>query len=189
MSAPSTAPAITLPGLEPAVETAKKVVAPFTIMIDTREQNPYLFQGLRADSDKGSLPLEVPTQRYGLPNGDYMVLGLPQMVVERKSKEDLYSSISQRRENFEQRLSRMQEELRWAAIVVEAEVASLLSAPPAFSQFSPKALNRTILAWSQRYPRVHWFCLPSREFAESYTFRLLERWWRDHKNDDKLTEL
>jgi ERCC4-type nuclease len=177
------------PALAVAPEPPKKVICPFKIMIDTREQHPYLFDTLKTDSAQGSLPLEVPTERYALPNGDYMVLGIPWMVVERKSKEDLYSSISQRRDNFERRLCRMQEELRWAAIVVEAEMGSLLSAPPAFSQFSPKALNRTIMAWAQRYPRVHWFFLPSREFAEPYTFRLLERWWRDHKNDDRLVEL
>lgn len=167
----------------------KRIVCPFTIMVDTREQAPYLFDNLKADSSQGGHLLEVPTQRYGLPIGDYLVLGLPQMIVERKSKEDLYSSISQRRENFEQRLCRMQEELRWSAVVVEAQLSDLLTAPPSFSQFSPKALNRTIMAWMQRYPRVHWCFLPGREFAESYTFRLLERWWRDHKNDDKLTEL
>lgn len=167
----------------------KIIKVPFTIAIDTREQLPYSFVGIRADSDKDYAILEVPTMRTGLPIGDYLVLGLPQAVIERKSKEDLYASVSQRRDNFEQRLCRMQEELRWAAVVIEASWHEVITQPPTFTQFNPKSLNRTLIAWMQRFPRVHWCYLPNRDFAERHTFRCLERWWKDHRHDADMATL
>lgn len=167
----------------------KHIACPFKIMIDSREQSPYTFLDIRSDSDKGYAVLDIPTERYGLPNGDYCVFGFPQMVVERKSKSDLYSSIAQRRDNFEQRLCRIQEELRWAAVVIEAEMTELINDPPPHTQFKPKALIRTIDAWMMRYPRIHWVMCPGRRVAEIKTFRLLERWWKDNRHADDLIGL
>jgi ERCC4-type nuclease len=176
-----------MPAATPA--SPKTIKCPFTIAIDTREQLPYTFTEIYSDADRGRALIEVPTIRTGLPHGDYTILGLPQMVVERKSKEDLYSSISQRRDNFERRLALMQEELRWACVIIEADWRDLLASPPAFSEFSPKSLNRTLIAWEQRFPRVHWRYAHSRVFAEQLTFRMLERWWRDHKDDANIATL
>ena len=151
---------------------------PFSIVIDSREQLPYTFNGLRSNADKGNLPLRVLTQRLALPTGDYAIFGHPGgAVVERKSKADLYSSISQHRENFEDRLERMCVRHFAAAIVVEAELGDVIANPPPHTQFNPKALFRTILAWMIRWPKVNWLFLPSRELAEAATFRFLEKYW------------
>lgn len=159
-----------------AQATAEKTIdAPCGIIIDTREQQPYTFQGLRANADQGHALLRIPTCRIALPVGDYTVQGLAeQVVVERKSKEDLYGSIGQRRQNFEERLKVMAI-MASAAVVVEAEWASVLLDPPTHSKLHPRALSRTILSWIIRYPRVHWLMLPDRQTAEAMTYRYLER--------------
>jgi len=46
------------------------------------------------------------------------------------------------------------------------------------SRLNPKTVVASIAAWSQRF-RVHFFTCPDREFAERFTYRLLERFRRD----------
>lgn len=150
------------------------VKCPFTVIVDTREQKPYTFNGLRANADQGNRPIHVPFVREALGVGDYSIRGMDSCVVERKSKEDLYSSVV-KRDNFIGRLERMSEQCSFAAIVVECEWADMLMNPPPRSKFSPKALARTVFAWSIRYPIVHWFFLPDRASAEAATFRILEQ--------------
>jgi hypothetical protein len=169
-----------LPGID--LESPPPVRCPFTVIVDSREQEPYTFASIKADADQGSALMEVPVMRTGLPVGDYSVFGLPSIAIERKSKADLYGSISQRRENFEQRLKRMAEERLFAAIVVESEYADIINSPPPHTMFAPKSLSRTIFAWMQRYRGVHWIFCRDRQWAEATTFRLLERWWKDHKD-------
>lgn len=160
-----------------------KALCPFTIIIDTREQNPYTFTNIRAGADKKHVPIEVPTTRLTLSTGDYSIFGLPSITIERKSAADLYSSMVRRR-NFEQRLARMSE-LRYAAVVVEAEWSELLWRPPSFSRYPAKSLSRTIQAWTIRYPTVHWWTMPGRDAAEMLVYRLLERFYVIHQREQK----
>jgi hypothetical protein len=44
-----------------------------------------------------------------------------------------------------------------------------------------------VIAWQQRYPRVHWWLCPGRAFAEVTTYRILERYWRDTVERDGET--
>jgi hypothetical protein len=37
-----------------------------------------------------------------------------------------------------------------------------------------------VLAWQQRFVRVHWLFMGSRRLAEVTTLRVLERFYRDH---------
>lgn len=151
----------------------------FTVIIDTREQLPYHFDVLY-DGPAGKSPLlDVPTVRQCLTTGDYSVVGHPGIVVERKSKADLYGSISQARENFEDRLRRMHQDIDFPVILVEAEWGELLTSPPEYSKFNPKSLTRTILAWMVRYDRVRWLMAPSRAHAEAFCYRLMERYVKE----------
>lgn len=151
---------------------------PFSIVIDTREQLPYTFSGLRANASQGARNLNIITRFAALPTGDYILFGHPGgAVVERKSKADLYQSISKKRENFEERLERMCCQFYAAAVVVEAELGDVLANPPAFTQYPPKSLYRSILMWMIRWPKVNWLFLPTREVAEATTFRFLEKYW------------
>lgn len=162
------------------------VVAPFAVQIDKREQRPYAFVGLKTDARDGSRPLNVPLYFESMVNGDYSIVGYTDRLgLERKSKEDLFGSVG-RRKNFEGRLERMteiRERLGWResyfAVVVEADLEEIRTDPPRFSKIPPKSLNRTIMAWRQRY-LVDWWFVASRIHAENFTFRLLERFYRDH---------
>lgn len=153
---------------------------PFTVVIDTREKTPFAFTRLRADACDQYRPLVVATEVRGLPQGDYSLAGMEhQIAIERKSLSDLYSTLGQRRRQFENELERLAM-LRWAAVVVEADWREILFAPPERSQLPPKIVYRSVIAWQQRYPHVHWWPCCDRRLAEIATFRLLERWWKDH---------
>jgi hypothetical protein len=174
------------------------IPSPFTIQVDTREQLGYQFNGIETNADQGGRIVSVARKREVVRNGDYTIVGMgARLGVERKTKEDLYGSVG-RRDNFEGRLERMDAIRRadtaaYFAIVVESELGDCLLNPPKRRYWCekrdqyvdvrmgphPKSLNRTILAWRQRY-LVDWFFLPSREFAEQYTYRILERFWLDH---------
>lgn len=162
----------------------KVIICPFTIIIDSREQCPYTFTSIRADADRQYTPIEVPTRRIALLTGDYAAQEMPRVCIERKSKEDLWSSVSQRRANFIGRLERMTAEMDYAAVVVEAEWHDAVFNPPPWTEYRPKSMSRTIIAWRTRF-RVDWWFVPGREFGEVLTFRLLERCWRDKEKTSK----
>ena len=164
---------------------ATHVDCPFVVAVDSREQRPYTFQGIMADADHNSLPLRIATRTCTLPmgGGDYSIFGWPGIALERKSAADLYGSVGQRRENFEQRLTLMESERKFAAVIVEAHWDELLGDPPRHTKFKPKALFRSIIAWQQRYRGVHWVFCKDRDWAERITFRMLERYWKDHQHE------
>lgn len=153
----------------------KLVPWPWTVLIDSREQQKYGFDGLWSGPAGKSPKLIVNTAVATLPVGDYSLAEYPRVIIERKSKEDLYNSVNQKRDNFEARLYRMCAEYDFAAVVVEASWDDLLSNPPKYTQFNPKSLGRTIQAWMTKYRFVQWVCMPDRAWAEAYTFRLLEK--------------
>jgi ERCC4-type nuclease len=159
---------------------AEGMTCPFTVVIDTRESRPYTFEAIRADVAQGGHQMIIPTVRLCLNDGDYSVFSLPGVAVERKSLADLFSSVA-RRDNFVARLERLSS-LRHASVVVEAEISEIMTRPPAFSRLRPKSVMRTILAWQMRYP-VRWWFMPGREAGEVWTFRILERFYRDHKGE------
>ena len=86
-----------------------------TIIIDTREQEPYSFDSRL-----------VAAVRRALPAGDYSVEGLVDRVaVERKSLDDFVSTVIHARQRFRQEL-RQFAGYRAACVVVEAGVADVL---------------------------------------------------------------
>jgi DNA excision repair protein ERCC-4 len=156
------------------------IVCPFTILIDTREQLPYTFAGIRADAKQRRLPVLVQSLRGTIASGDYSIVGLSDAVaVERKSKEDLFGTLGGGRERFERELQRLNS-LEFAAVVVECEWSDVFGNPPKRSGLTPKTVFRSVNAWEQRYTRVHWCFCPGREFAEAKTFRILERFYNTH---------
>ncbi len=159
-------------------ETGEKLIdVPFKIIIDTREQIPYKFESLYANADQENARLIVPTIRATLTTGDYSLEGMTdQIALERKTKQDLYSSISQGRENFVNRLEKMKA-FAFTAVVIEGSWDSILGDPPAHTRFKPKSLARTIQSFMIRYPTTHWLTMPDRSYAEAITYRLLERYF------------
>jgi ERCC4-type nuclease len=148
---------------------------PAVVLIDSREQMPFRFTGLRADASDGRRPLAVTTRVETLPTGDYSLEGMSERVaVERKSLTDLFATLGQDRERFERELTRLAE-MTFAAVVIEADWLKILKQPPDFSRLNPKTIFRSVIAWQQRFPKVHWWACPDRRFAEVVTLRILER--------------
>lgn len=148
---------------------------PFTVVVDTREQEPYSFEGIRAS---GGRLLSVPIAYGALASGDYSVLGGEHLVaVERKSAADLYSTLGQGRKRFEREHRRLSQ-LEYAAVVVEASWQQLLTDRPKYSRLAPKSVLGTAIAWGMRYG-VHWIPAEDRRLGEIITFRILQRWWWD----------
>ena len=140
------------------------------IVIDTREQLPYDF--LNIDPPPATI-------RKALASGDYSIEGYEDRVaVERKSKVDAYNSFGRGRRRFERELERLST-FEFAAVVIESEWRDLIRNPPARSRLNPKTIFVSVIAWSQRFG-VHFFTVPGRAFAEKLTFRLLERFYKDH---------
>jgi len=131
------------------------------VAIDTREQKPYRF----ARS-------EVKT----LASGDYSIVGLEDRIaVERKTKQDAYSSLGQGRARFERELQRLSR-FDYAAVVIETSLPDFLRAP-AFSRMNPTAAARSMIAWSVKY-RVCVFFAGDRRHGNALTQQLLEKFWR-----------
>ena len=140
------------------------------IVIDTREQLPYTFQAINPPPD---------TIRKVLVSGDYSVEGFEDRIaIERKSKVDFYGSVGRGRRRFEAELERFSK-FEYAAVVIESDWLGLIKNPPARSRLNPKTIFVSVIAWSQRFD-VHFFTAPGRAFAEKLTFRLLERFYKDH---------
>jgi ERCC4-type nuclease len=136
---------------------------PFRIVIDTREQHPYEFLGIKSDASEGGNFLRVETVRLGMKHGDYAVEATPGFCIERKTLADLYGSISQR-DNFIGRFLAMSEDGIRGAIVVEAELSVVIES------LDRQSTNKRFARFSQDRPT-----------AEAWTFRLLEACYRRHR--------
>lgn len=140
------------------------------IIIDTREQTPYQFATINPRPD---------TTRQALKTGDYSLEGFEdQVTVERKSLQDAFGTFGRGRRRFVRELERMSE-YDFAAVVIEADWNTILRNPPTRSKLNPKSVYSSIIAWMQRH-NVHFVTCPNRAFAEKTTYRLLERYWKDH---------
>lgn len=152
---------------------------PVPVLIDQREKLPYEFTGLRADKSEGGHPLLIGWRTCHLETGDYTLEGcVGRVAVERKSLEDLYGTLGQHRERFEAELYRLNL-IECACVIVEAEWSRILYDPPVHSQLRPKTVSRSVIAWQQRFPRVHWWMVPDRRHGEAWTFQVLRRFLKE----------
>ena len=71
----------------------------------------------------------------------------------------------------------------FAAVVVEADWAAILQPNATYSAMRPKSIVRSVIAFQQRYVKVHWWMMPTRWMAEQVCFRVLDRFWQDRERD------
>lgn len=148
-------------------------VSPFTVLVDTREQAPFRFQNIGGTR----FPLLIPTKTATLQSGDYSIDGHElRVAVERKSIEDLYSTLTHGRERFVRELERLRE-FDFSTVVVEADWHAVAIDPPFGSNVRPKSITSSIIALGQQFPKTHWHLFRSRRLAEVMTYRILERYW------------
>ena len=142
------------------------------VVVDSREQRPYTFGGAIV---------------AGLKTGDYSLEGCEHLVaVERKSKADLFGSVTRGRERFEREWARLAK-LAFGAVVIESSWAGLLR-PLARSQVSPCAVRGTLTAWAIRY-NVPFFCVDDRASGQALTFDLLTNFWKEHRAGENALKL
>ena len=158
------------------------VDSPFTILIDSREQQPYTFSNIKGDFRNDYSPIRVRTLKKSLPVGDYRLSGVSGCIIERKSLPDLFGSFADtsHRENFLERLRKIQAGYEFGVVMVEAYPTEILSNPPVHTSLNPKTILRSIFSWSIQFPLVHWFFGENREMAEQMTYRILEKFYQ-HK--------
>lgn len=145
-------------------------VAPFVVAVDSREQMPFLFRDLPER-------LKIQCLKKGLKTGDYSICGLEKFVtVERKSKADLFGSVSAGRDRFEREMQRLAKIPR-CCVVVEASMEEILEGL-GNSQMSPVNVLLTGIAWAGRWRVPWWFCHDRKE-AEWVTFQFLRFAWKD----------
>jgi DNA excision repair protein ERCC-4 len=176
----------------PAAGKPDYLLCPFNVIVDSREQSPFSFRGFRSDAKDKHRPIVVRTAVAALKSGDYSIEGFESRIaVERKSLVDLYGTLGGGRERFERELQRLNE-MEFAAVVIEAGWSSILGSPPPQSKLSPKTVFRSVIAWQQRFPGIHWWALDTRHLAEHCCFRILERFWnveqRRLKEQEEVTQ-
>ncbi|TXH18015.1 MAG: hypothetical protein E6R03_02915 [Hyphomicrobiaceae bacterium] len=164
------------------IDSEKPVFCPFTVIIDTREQAPYQFRTFKADA-KHKTPsgivrdLFIPVEIATLKTADYSIKGFEsEIAIERKSLTDLFGTLGSGRERFERELERLSE-FQIAHVVIEASWETVLCKPPERAKLSPKSVFRSINAWEQEFPTIHWQFMGMKAIAEHKTFRILERFW------------
>lgn len=173
----------------------QSILPEFEIVIDTAEQEPFAFSGIKSDADRGKRNLIVPTVRECLgrhPNslGDYTIRGcgvdgFGRCHIERKSKKDGQSTIlgfaGGARDRFESELSNLAE-CPAPLVLIECPIEEFLGDAPSYGvrtkEENARTLFRSAIALQMRY-RVQWIFAPSRRAAEVTAFRWLEKWWRE----------
>lgn len=165
------------------------ILAPFTVVIDSAEQQPWTFQGLRSDADQKYRPLIVPTKtgalgRHPDGRGDYSLDGfVGRVAIERKAKTDAYSTIlgwDGRRERFKQELANLAA-MDAACVIVECGFHEWLRDAPANRrsvEANRKSLHRSVLSFMRKY-HVPWLFCESRRLAEQSAYRFLAGFYED----------
>lgn len=137
-----------------------------TIVVDTREQEPYSFP-----------PARFTTERRALPAGDYSLAGLEhQVAVERKTAEDFVHTVIRDRERFRRELLKLAEYDR-ACVVVEAGLDDILSGAY-HSGAHPASVVGAALSIIVDYGVPVFFCSNrqcARRFVEEYLLRYHRR--------------
>src|SRR3990167_3796678 len=138
------------------------------ILIDTREQLPYEFNG-------------YPTKRIKIAAGDYSLAGFHSWVsVERKSAIDMYGCVGGGRERFLRHL-RLLACVSRPAIVIEADLQEFAQGNQR-TRITPAQAVGSVISWACEFRIPVFFC-PDRAYAERIVLRWLMAWWRHHLRD------
>jgi DNA excision repair protein ERCC-4 len=140
---------------------------PLTVVVDTREQEPYSFDARL-----------VAVERRALLAGDYSVAGLEdQVAVERKSLDDFVSTVIRGRMRFRKELRKLAG-YRAACVVVEAGVADVLQKRYC-GDAHPNAVLGSALSIILDFGIPVFFCSSRQaacQFAQAYLLAAHARW-------------
>ena len=151
-------------------------VCPFQIVIDSNESNPFLFDQIYDSQDR---LISVPTVRrplYLSGLADYSINGFEtEIQIERKA-DDLYSSMSERRDIFEGEIERLNDMCDFAAVICEVPRSTVILDNNRHGARAKSIIN-TVSSWRVRFPGVHFIFCDGRWDAEQECWRLLSGWW------------
>lgn len=179
------------------MNTTNTLTAPFTILIDSGEQHPWTFENIVPDKTQliGKLrkmkpqdvKFDIPTKRAYLGHGkaDYALEGHEgQIHIERKSIADFQGTMlshGARAESFKRELEYLNQ-INHAWVIVEGSQRQAIMEPPAHGkrtkQENIKTINRRMLSYQLKYPRVHWLFPGCRRSAELNAVRIFQLWHR-----------
>ena len=135
------------------------------IIIDSREQAPYLFQQYQAKISIGTLQ-----------TGDYSIPGFTDSVaIERKELGDLIGCLTHDRERFTRELERLRG-YQAAAIVVEAPFAAIAGGNYR-SRMQPESAVQSVISIIEKY-RLPMFFAESRQAGEYFAYHFLRHFTR-----------
>ena len=138
-----------------------EIETPYTVIVDSREKLPYEF---------------VTSKQASLSAGDYSIEGLEQIIaIERKTKNDMYTTIGQHRDRFIRELEKLSK-YQYSAIVIESTLKGF-TVQPEYSRLHPNSAMASLIAWSIRY-NIHLHFAGDRELGNTLTTELLNRFWR-----------
>ena len=160
-------------------------VCPFTVVIDTNETFPFPFDSIM---DREGNPVSVPVVRrplYTAGFADYTISGMECDIQLERKGDDLPSSLTERRENFEDEIRRLSEMCEFAAVIIEHPEDYYLTNQHDHGA-SGKSISRTIISWRIMYPGVHWLFCHGRYHAEQVAFRLMEKFfWMKMRSENE----
>lgn len=164
-----------------------------TLVIDTREQKPYEFPGIT----------DTITKQLGV--GDYTHEGFENTyAVERKTLDDLATSVGSERLRFENEIRRANgyanrneddnpipgtkpdKPLDKFAVVIEASpdevyrYSGTKSCPNYYSNIYPNSVIGTIEGWPQKYTALDFIWANNREGGKQETLHLLDKWYLEY---------
>lgn len=167
------------------------LICPFTIVVDTAEQQPFKFTGITADSDSQYRTYIVKTVHRSLgrhpdSTGDYSIEGYEGVIgIERKSVQDFVATVTEfgeggRLERFRDECQRLSE-MDASAIVIEGSLSDVLDVDDSHRKLTASKLKkivfRLVVALTVDYQVPIMFC-DSRPLAERFTFRFFEKYWK-----------
>lgn len=151
-------------------------VCPFTVVRDTNEGHPFDFDQI-CDSEGRPIRVPIVTRPLYLSGlADYTIDGFEtEIQIERKA-DDIYSSMSERRDIFEAEIERLNDMCDFAAVICEVPRSTIIMDNNRFGARSKSILN-TVSSWRVRFPGVHFCFCDGRWDAEQECWRLLSGWW------------
>lgn len=155
-------------------------VCPFTVLVDTREQAPWTFQGIVIERRLWTITRIAAT----LATGDYTIAGCEdRLCIERKSAADLVGSVTVGNARFRREHERMQvvvESGGFACVIVEGSLSAICDEldQDTGRRVTSESIMGAVASWPRRYG-VHWLFAGDRRRAELLVFRVMLKWWRD----------
>jgi ERCC4-type nuclease len=139
-----------------------------TILVDTKEQRPWLFQEKTYN--------DVFVKVHSLETGDYSLEGLEDYItVERKSLNDFVNTIIHDRERFDRELQRMADMSR-ALVIIEASIDQVL-AQAYESKTNPHSVTGKALSVYVKHNIPVYFCRDRNE-AQFICYSFLKQYWK-----------